>query len=173
MAAWFNARLTFARLARGSFSWTLDFFLESQIFAKTFCHSKQTPYFCTRKRQTVWRDGRVVDYSSLENCRAERHRGFESLSLRQRELEIAWFQVLFLFDMFFQLKISALISSLPMQTEWGRHKKGCVVILTHPRYFLLLLSHHHSKRMTVVGFPFIDVIVAPTPALMKVGSQMV
>ena len=30
-----------------------------------------------------WRDGRVVDYSGLENRRAERHRGFESLSLRQ------------------------------------------------------------------------------------------
>ena len=30
-----------------------------------------------------WRDGRVVDYSSLENYRAERHRGFESLSLRK------------------------------------------------------------------------------------------
>ena len=29
-----------------------------------------------------WRDGRVVDYSGLENRRAERHRGFESLSLR-------------------------------------------------------------------------------------------
>ena len=28
------------------------------------------------------RDGRVVDYSGLENRRAERHRGFESLSLR-------------------------------------------------------------------------------------------
>ncbi len=25
----------------------------------------------------------MVDYSSLENCRAERHRGFESLSLRK------------------------------------------------------------------------------------------
>ena len=29
-----------------------------------------------------WRDGRVVDYSSLENYRTERYRGFESLSLR-------------------------------------------------------------------------------------------
>ena len=29
-----------------------------------------------------WRDGRVVDYNGLENRRAERHRGFESLSLR-------------------------------------------------------------------------------------------
>ena len=28
------------------------------------------------------RDGRVVDYSSLENYRTERYRGFESLSLR-------------------------------------------------------------------------------------------
>ena len=29
------------------------------------------------------RDGRVVDYSSLENYRTERYRGFESLSLRK------------------------------------------------------------------------------------------
>ena len=28
------------------------------------------------------RDGRVVDYSGLENRRTERYRGFESLSLR-------------------------------------------------------------------------------------------
>ena len=34
-------------------------------------------------RDTVRRDGRVVDYSSLENCRTERYRGFESLSLRK------------------------------------------------------------------------------------------
>ena len=27
----------------------------------------------------------MVDYSSLENYRAERHRGFESLSLRKKE----------------------------------------------------------------------------------------
>ena len=30
----------------------------------------------------IRRDGRVVDYTGLENRRAERHRGFESLSLR-------------------------------------------------------------------------------------------
>ena len=34
-----------------------------------------------------WRDGRVVDYSSLENYRAERHRGFESLSLRKEKTQ--------------------------------------------------------------------------------------
>ena len=39
------------------------------------------------------RDGRVVDYSSLENCRTERYRGFESLSLRITR----WFSAGFLF----------------------------------------------------------------------------
>ena len=32
-----------------------------------------------------WKDGRVVDYSGLENRRAARHRGFESLSFRKKE----------------------------------------------------------------------------------------
>ena len=32
---------------------------------------------------TQRRDGRVVDYSGLENRRTERYRGFESLSLRR------------------------------------------------------------------------------------------
>ena len=32
----------------------------------------------------VWKGGRVVDYSGLENRRAERHRGFESLPFRAR-----------------------------------------------------------------------------------------
>ena len=35
------------------------------------------------RKSKHWRDGRVVDYSSLENYRTERYRGFESLSLRQ------------------------------------------------------------------------------------------
>ena len=30
----------------------------------------------------------MVDYSSLENCRAARHRGFESLSLRDEKVFI-------------------------------------------------------------------------------------
>ena len=38
------------------------------------------------------RDGRVVDYSSLENYRTERYRGFESLSLRSIKLKPAGFQ---------------------------------------------------------------------------------
>ena len=34
----------------------------------------------------------MVDYNGLENRRAERHRGFESLSLRQESLKPADFQ---------------------------------------------------------------------------------
>ena len=33
------------------------------------------------------RDGRVVDYTGLENRRTERYRGFESLSLRNEALQ--------------------------------------------------------------------------------------
>ena len=38
------------------------------------------------------RDGRVVDYNGLENRRAERHRGFESLSLRNQAWKIKCLQ---------------------------------------------------------------------------------
>ena len=39
--------------------------------------------FCQRADDyALWRDGRVVDYTGLENRRTERCRGFESLSLR-------------------------------------------------------------------------------------------
>ena len=52
---------------------------------KVFVGWKRTITFATAKRvKPPWlgRDGRVVDYSSLENYRTERYRGFESLSLR-------------------------------------------------------------------------------------------
>ncbi len=55
--------------------------------AKSGCTSAKKQVFlrsvCT-DFVTLWRDGRVVDYSSLENYRTERYRGFESLSLRTR-----------------------------------------------------------------------------------------
>ena len=35
-----------------------------------------------------WKGGRVVDYSGLENRRAERHRGFESLPFRKDTIKI-------------------------------------------------------------------------------------
>ena len=43
------------------------------------------------------RDGRVVDYNGLENRRAERHRGFESLSLRSKIKKPAEISAGFLF----------------------------------------------------------------------------
>ena len=61
-----------------------DAFLRSCVW-----HSKFFVYLCStfQSPALAWasstrKDGRVVDYSSLENCRAERHRGFESLSFR-------------------------------------------------------------------------------------------
>ena len=39
----------------------------------------------------------MVDYSSLENYRTERYRGFESLSLRNLKKERSSFELLFLF----------------------------------------------------------------------------
>ena len=38
-----------------------------------------------------WKDGRVVDYSGLENRRAARHRGFESLSFRKKGTQLGSF----------------------------------------------------------------------------------
>ena len=40
-------------------------------------------YLCTRFQDNGALESRVVDYSSLENYRTERYRGFESLSLRK------------------------------------------------------------------------------------------
>ena len=61
---------------------------------RIIAHTKIINYLCSRKAThraqiippkcfPLRRDGRVVDYSSLENCRTERCRGFESLSLRK------------------------------------------------------------------------------------------
>ena len=50
--------------------------------------SEKVPTFASLlKRNTPaehWKGGRVVDYSGLENRRAERHRGFESLPFRRK-----------------------------------------------------------------------------------------
>ena len=57
-----------------------------QILRYCFFFLEKSCYLCTRfseiDRLKARRDGRVVDYNGLENRRAERHRGFESLSLR-------------------------------------------------------------------------------------------
>ncbi len=74
-----------------AFSQQPPFCLKTQKIAPQFCLIQANTYLCIRKRAInaphfARRDGRVVDYSSLENYRAERHRGFESLSLRNKSL---------------------------------------------------------------------------------------
>ena len=73
-------------------------FSVSDIIKKTFWHRKVRRIFVDSKKsrtfaslsktkpsyKEVWKGGRVVDYSGLENRRAERHRGFESLPLRNK-----------------------------------------------------------------------------------------
>ena len=61
-----------------------------QKVAEKFVHFEKNHYLCTRFQEIEahWRDGRVVDYSSLENYRTERYRGFESLSLRKEFNEL-------------------------------------------------------------------------------------
>ena len=62
--------------------------------------SMEKLYLCTRFRTNEhWRDGRVVDYSSLENYRTERYRGFESLSLRFKNKKPAENQRVFHFSL--------------------------------------------------------------------------
>ena len=70
--------------------------------AKIFGSFIFSPYLCTRNQETTvspmqWRDGRVVDYSSLENYRTERYRGFESLSLRNLKKKEVRFELLSFF----------------------------------------------------------------------------
>ena len=71
-----------------------NFYLSfAKKWAKNLQDSKNTLTFAADfKTLGHWRDGRVVDYSSLENYRTERYRGFESLSLRSEKLKPADFQ---------------------------------------------------------------------------------
>ena len=46
----------------------------------------------------VWRGGRVVDYSGLENRRTATFRGFESLPLRKKVLSVSSLRELTLFS---------------------------------------------------------------------------
>ena len=77
---------------------------KSQIFYKKlaknlFIPKKLRTFAPAFETEEHWRDGRVVDYSSLENYRAERHRGFESLSLRFKNMEPAEIQRVLFFSL--------------------------------------------------------------------------
>ena len=43
-----------------------------------------------KNKNDARKEGRVVDYTGLENRRAERHRGFESLSFRNEKKTSIW-----------------------------------------------------------------------------------
>ena len=78
-------------------------FSVSDIIKKTFWHRKVRRIFVDSKKsrtfaslsktkpsyKEVWKGGRVVDYSGLENRRAERHRGFESLPFRKLKASVS------------------------------------------------------------------------------------
>ena len=67
-----------------------------------------------------WRDGRVVDYSGLENRRAERHRGFESLSLRQNILK-SLVNLVFTRDFFLFGGMALIKSYKGLSPKWGKN----------------------------------------------------
>ena len=71
---------------------------QEKFFRKTFGEIKNSINFAPLSKRKLWKDGRVVDYTGLENRRAERHRGFESLSLRSQTLKPADFQRVFHFS---------------------------------------------------------------------------
>ncbi len=57
-----------------------------------FADSEKSSTFASHLRnkrtsKEVWRGGRVVDCNGLENRRTERYPGFESLSLRQVQMQ--------------------------------------------------------------------------------------
>ena len=75
-----------------------DFFKKSGFYLQDL---KIVCNFAPVKNRNMWfltgfssvkssfrKDGRVVDYTGLENRRAERHRGFESLSFRNSEKDV-------------------------------------------------------------------------------------
>ncbi len=84
-----------------------DFFKKSGFYLQDL---KIVCNFAPVKNRNMWflagfssvkssfrKDGRVVDYTGLENRRAERHRGFESLSFRKALRLVEFSQPVFYF----------------------------------------------------------------------------
>ena len=67
---------------RGSINWANIQIFYKKLPKNLFVSENSCTFAPAFKTTKHWRDGRVVDYSSLENYRTERYRGFESLSLR-------------------------------------------------------------------------------------------
>ena len=82
---------------------------------KNLLNSRKTTTFAPAfKKSKHWRDGRVVDYSSLENYRTERYRGFESLSLRKEFSRLAELFLFWRFSYFPLPTIFEMSSIMPL-----------------------------------------------------------
>ena len=75
----------------------------------------------------------MVDYSGLENRRAERHRGFESLSLRSQSLKPADFQRVLFF------------SHLEVPFEVPFFFYECLTVNFGLQQMLMLVDHAEAK----------------------------
>ena len=96
-----SSRYMFASISkqRSNFS-TSHFHILSEKYLRTSCLVQNKVVNLQSVKATNFnfrRDGRVVDYSGLENRRAERHRGFESLSLRKQGCKSASYAIYTLF----------------------------------------------------------------------------
>ncbi len=88
------------------------------------CLFGKYPYICTAIEKDfmfflIRRDGRVVDYSGLENRRTERYRGFESLSLRKQGCKSASYAI---YTLFYAPKATPLTPSPSFPPQ--RYSKG-------------------------------------------------
>ena len=102
------------------------------------------PAFETKEH---WRDGRVVDYSSLENYRAERHRGFESLSLRKQNVTLLIIRGLLFLRCFLHPELHPVLCWL--------HP------ILHPRSSNVCQNYHESICIEVVSGCFVHPSAVP------------
>ena len=79
LTKWFYNANT--KLTKFNSAFFFSFAIVNSIFLSTFALAFEKEV----GTHNHWRDGRVVDYNGLENRRTERYRGFEALSLREKE----------------------------------------------------------------------------------------
>ena len=84
----------------------------------------------------------MVDYSSLENYRAERHRGFESLSLRKKEqsARVALFVYAIRVLTFFQ-SLRFMKAPLRVEREYQMKPRGRVFYQPREKTIVRKASH--------------------------------
>ena len=106
------------------------FWILSKKTIGTFASSKKSSTFASHLRnkrtsKEVWRDGRVVECTGLENRRTARYRGFESLSLRHEIGRLA--------QLVQSICLTSRGSAVRIRQRPQRHPFGCL--------FLYILVH--------------------------------